>query len=258
MRYLLISDLHSNLEALQAVIEAANGKYERIVCCGDLVGYGADPNPVVDWVRANVSVVVRGNHDKACVGIDSAEDFNDAARASAAWTQAQLTLENRDYLIQLPKGPCDVDQEFAILHGSPRDEDQYIHDLYTADQVFDRLPDVLTFFGHTHLQGGFYRRVALVEKPLPQEESWENNIQKFTVAKIVSQKVELKAGETYFINPGSVGQPRDRDPRAACAIYDTEGYVEFYRTKYDVESAMRKIMDAGLPEILARRLMIGR
>src|SRR5215469_9600726 len=118
MRYLIISDIHANFEALRAVLVSAKGDYDQIVCCGDLVGYGPDPDLVTDWVRSNVPRVVRGNHDRACSGLDSAEQFNEAARVAAYWNQAHLSAENTQYLMTLPAGPMEVDDGFDILHGS--------------------------------------------------------------------------------------------------------------------------------------------
>ena len=248
MRYLIVSDLHSNLEALKAVISAAEGEYDQVVCCGDLVGYGPDPDPVVDWVRTHAAAVVRGNHDKACSGVENAEDFNEAARAAAYWTRGQLKPENLQYLRDLPVGPMEVSGKFGMLHGSPRDEDEYITTTWEAAESFPLLRHPVTFFGHTHLQGGFLRtsRDAVQTIPAP-------------VAKGKTRAVlEIQPGEMYYVNPGSVGQPRDRDNRAAFAIYDTMGIVEFGRVQYPVHATMGKMREFGLPEFLAYRLTLGR
>jgi predicted phosphodiesterase len=253
MRYLILSDLHSNLEALTAVLAASEGEYDEIVCCGDIVDYGADPNAVVDWVRGRVKLLVRGNHDKACSGIANTDDFNDVARVSAGWTRSQLRPENIDYLRSLPQGPRQIGGEFAIMHGSPQDEDEYLPAAWTAAPAFEFLDDRVSFFGHTHLQGGFIRTrkqieaVPLMNAPDPGAS-----------AKMHRRKLEVQNDETYLLNPGSVGQPRDGDNRAAFAIYDTDGIVEYRRAPYDIETAMKKILDAGLPEVLAYRLTVGR
>ena len=131
MRYLIVSDLHANLESLKAVLSAVENRYDRVVCCGDLVGYGPDPNPVVDWVRANAVAVIRGNHDKACCGVTEAEDFNQVARTAALWTRQRLTAENLAYLRALPAGPLEVDG-FQIVHGSVQDEDEYLYNVADA------------------------------------------------------------------------------------------------------------------------------
>src|SRR5258708_4302276 len=125
MRYLVISDIHSNWQALEAVLADARGQHDQILCCGDLVGYGADPNPVVEWARSDVQAVIRGNHDPGCAFDDNLEDFSPLARESALWTRQALTAANRDWLRALPRGPLTV-QEFQLVHGSPRDEDEYV------------------------------------------------------------------------------------------------------------------------------------
>ncbi|MBI3895391.1 MAG: metallophosphoesterase family protein [Acidobacteria bacterium] len=248
MRILVVSDLHSNLEALQTVLTNTQGEYTQVVCCGDLVGYGPDPNAIVDWVRENVSAVVRGNHDKVGCGIDDAEGFNEVAKAAAYWTRGQVTPENLQYLRDLPIGPLEVMSSFAILHGSPSDEDEYITTSWEAAEVFKHLIHPVSFFGHTHLQGGFFRApngpVQVIPAPVGKGET--------------RRVMELKAGQTYYINPGSVGQPRDGDKRAGFAIYDTAGFIEFGRIPYDIETTMDKMRQAGLPEFLARRLGLGR
>ena len=248
MRYLVISDIHANFEALRAVLVSAKGDYDQIVCCGDLVGYGPDPDLVTDWVRANVPRVVRGNHDRACSGLDSADQFNEAARVAAYWNQSHLNAENTQYLMTLPAGPMEIDEAFGILHGSPRDEDEYVTASQEALENFELLKYPVTFFGHTHLQGGFLRTTRGNVFLLPMGVARESAF----------RLLEVQPGETYFLNPGSVGQPRDRDPRAAFAIYDTNGYIEYRRVPYDVETTIRKMQEASLPEFLAYRLSVGR
>ncbi len=245
MRYLIISDIHGNLEALEAVIEDARGKYDEVLCCGDLVGYGAEPNAICDWVRANCKAVIRGNHDKVASGVDDMEDYNPAAVLSTMWTRKTLTPENIEYVRNLAEGPLLLDG-FAIVHGSPRHEDEYLVDARDALRASGSIQVPLTFFGHTHLQGGFFFRrhsVKAIEK-VPAL-SWEAT-------------VALDDTSVFLINPGSVGQPRDRDPRAAYAIYSlNEGLVTFFRVNYDIAKAQGKILQAGLPEPLATRLAIG-
>ncbi len=240
MRFLILSDIHANWEALEGVLASAEGRWDRAVCCGDLVGYGADPNACADWVRKNVSTVIRGNHDRACAGIEDLEWFNPIARAAALWTQETLTSENTEYLRALARGPAELD-EFAMVHGSPLDEDEYIVGLEEARELASYLPAPRCFFGHTHIQGGFeYRR---------------NNLRALVGGDRVTP---LDRDSWYFLNPGSVGQPRDGDPRAAYALFDSdEDRVELVRTPYDIITAQRKILAAGLPEPLALRLDIG-
>ncbi|MGO4881587.1 MAG: metallophosphoesterase family protein [Bryobacteraceae bacterium] len=241
-----MSDIHANWEGLQAAMEHAAGRYDQVVCLGDLIGYGADPNAVTEWVREHAVMVVRGNHDKASVGLDDLEWFNPVARAAAVWTQHQLTPENADYIRNLPRGPLSLDG-FQLVHGSPLDEDEYILDPIEAGMVFGYLEAPLTFFGHTHLQGGFiwnHARVETISKTPAREER---------------QTLELDQDCAYMINPGSVGQPRDGDPRAAYVLYNSEErFLIFYRLPYDVRKAQEKIRRAGLPPLLADRLASGR
>ena len=246
MRYLIVSDLHANWQALQAVVREAAGGYDQALCCGDLVGYGADPNPVVDWVRANCAVVVRGNHDKVSTGQEDLEWFNPVARASALWTQQNLTPANVEYIRGLPKGPVPVDG-FQMLHGSPYDEDEYVMAAGEAGQAFGYLESRLAFFGHTHIQGGFIWNRSRVET-IPA-----------TSARSRRQQMEVEPECGYLVNPGAVGQPRDGDPRAAYALYDSGTRVVAYcRVPYDVAAAQKKILEAGLRPILADRLRLGR
>jgi predicted phosphodiesterase len=246
VRYLILSDIHANWEGLEAALEHAAGKYDKVLCCGDLIGYGADPNPVIEWVRTHAAGVVRGNHDKASVGLDDLEWFNPVARAAAVWTQHELTLENAEYVRNLPRGPLTF-EGFQMVHGSPLDEDEYILGVADAGLVFGYLETPLTFFGHTHLQGGFiwnHARVEIIEKTPAFEER---------------QTLELDPECAYLINPGSVGQPRDSDPRAAYVIYNPEeSFLIYYRLTYDVRKAQEKIRRAGLPPLLADRLAAGR
>jgi diadenosine tetraphosphatase ApaH/serine/threonine PP2A family protein phosphatase len=245
VRYLVVSDLHSNREALEAVIDAARGQYDRIVCCGDLAGYGPDPNPVLDWARANLYAVIRGNHDRACCGLEGLEWFNPVARAASVWTMAQLTPVNIEYLRLLPAGPLRVDG-FQLIHGSPLDEDEYLMSATDARNVFDYLEGV-SFFGHTHLQCGYawaggYFRVMPQNDPL-HPQTWQ----------------KLDRDGIYLINAGSVGQPRDGDPRAAFALFDSDTLeVVQCRVKYNHNATRRKIEAAGLPDVLGTRLAIGR
>jgi predicted phosphodiesterase len=246
VRYLIVSDLHANLEALTAVLTQSAGNYDRALCCGDLVGYGADPNPVCDWVRGNCAVIVRGNHDRASTGQDDLEWFNPVARSAAVWTLENLSRENAEFIVALPRGPVSVDG-FQLFHGSPYDEDEYVIAAGEAGEAFNYLESRVGFFGHTHVQGGFIWNQSRVETILR------------TPARSDSQPLAIDPGCAYMINPGSSGQPRDGDARAAYAIYDTgASEVTYYRVAYDVAGAQKKILAAGLPAILADRLAVGR
>jgi diadenosine tetraphosphatase ApaH/serine/threonine PP2A family protein phosphatase len=246
VRYLILSDLHSNWEALESVVREARGSYDQALCLGDLIGYGADPNAVVNWVRANCAQTVRGNHDRACTGPEVLDWFNPVARAAVLWTELALTAENRAWVQGLPKGPLALDG-FELAHGSTADEDAYVFTADEALEAFSYLESRLVFFGHTHVQGGYVwnrERVEIVTAPL---------------AHMKRKEMKIEAECAYLVNPGSVGQPRDGDPRAAFAIYDSDsGVVSYRRTVYDVDGAQRKIRDAGLPAILADRLAVGR
>ena len=245
MRYLIISDIHGNWEGLEAVIKHAEDRYDQILCNGDLVGYGADPNPVIEWARSNVAVVVRGNHDKACAGLEDLEWFNPVARAAALWTQSQLTAENLEYLRNLPKGPLPV-AEFQLLHGSPIDEDEYLLTSAEIHHVSAYLERSLSFFGHTHLQGGFFWHRNEVRRIGRTPDGAEQQI------------VDLIGDALCLANPGSAGQPRDGDPRAAYLLYDSDERALVYRrVAYDIEAAQEKIRRAGLPDVLAERLALG-
>jgi predicted phosphodiesterase len=246
VRYLIVSDLHGNWQALEAVAREAAGGYDQALCCGDLVGYGAEPNPVVDWARANCAVVVRGNHDRASTGQEDLEWFNPVARAAALWTLENLTPANAEYVHGLPKGPILLDG-FELLHGSPLDEDEYVMAAEEAGLAFGYLESRLAFFGHTHVQGGFIWNRSRVET-IPG-----------SPARSGRQDMEVDPECAYLINPGSVGQPRDGDPRAAYVLYDSNArMVTYCRVAYDVETAQERIREAGLPPILADRLSVGR
>lgn len=246
MRYLILSDLHANWEALEAVVAEASGRYDRAICCGDLVGYGADPNPVTEWVRAHCEVVIRGNHDRASSGLEDLEWFNPVARIAAVWTIDNLTAENVAYVRGLPAGPLLVDG-FQVVHGSPFDEDEYVLAAGEAGQAFSYLEARLAFFGHTHVQGGFIWNHSRVETIMR------------TSARTNRQRMEIDPECAYLVNPGSVGQPRDGDPRAAYAVYDADAQMlTYFRVAYDVETAQKRIREVGLPPILADRLSVGR
>lgn len=242
MKYLVISDIHANWEALSAVLADAAGQYETVICCGDIVGYGADPNRVAAWVREHAATSIRGNHDRACAALTGIEWFNPLAQAATHWTHEELTDENRDWLDSLPQGPAHIDT-FEIVHGSPMDEDEYLLSVAEVDEAFGYADAPLTFFGHTHVQGGFEHTRLRTRRWSPAE---------------VERSVHIADTSSYLINPGSVGQPRDGNPKAAYAIFDVgERRVELRRAAYDIGEAQKKIVDAGLPAPLAQRLSHG-
>jgi diadenosine tetraphosphatase ApaH/serine/threonine PP2A family protein phosphatase len=244
MKYLVISDIHANLEALEATMAAA-GPHDHVLALGDFIGYGADPNAVVDRVRALPAVtLIRGNHDKVGVGLDSADGFNYLAKNAIAWTAAALTPSNREWVMALPQGPHTVNDVVAICHGAPFDEDTYIFeavDVARALRVSDR---PLCLFGHTHVPAAYRLSpdLELIGPPRGPE---------FRIA--------LTPGTRYLVNCGAVGQPRDGDPRAAFGMLDTDARtLTIRRVDYDIAGAQAKIIDAGLPEVLAQRLGAGR
>ena len=233
------------MEALHAVLADAQGRYDRILCLGDLVGYGADPNAVVEWAHSNVDVIVRGNHDKDGSGNDSLEHYRAPAVASTVWTRAQLTPASLEYLRALPRGPLRY-EDFDLVHGSPADEDEYLLTTGDAAPLRPYLGAHATFFGHTHVQGGFLCHRNGVKRLRRVASDGDRAV------------LELENDVDYMLNPGSVGQPRDGDPRAAYAVYDPDArLVTFGRAAYDVETAQKKILEAGLPELLALRWAAG-
>jgi predicted phosphodiesterase len=247
MRYLILTDIHANLEALDACLADAKPRAcDQTLFLGDLVGYGADPNAVVERVRDLQPVaMVRGNHDKVVFGMDQAEGFNAVAKSAAAWMLATLSPENREWVAALPQGPAAVDDVVEICHGSPYDEDAYIFDEADARLALNTSQRPLCLFGHTHYPVTF--------------ELTEDYFSSIGPASEEEARIDLRDGVKYLLNPGSVGQPRDGDPRAAYAIVDTAAkHVELFRLMYPVEITQRKIIEAGLPEVLARRLGAGR
>jgi predicted phosphodiesterase len=245
VRSLILSDIHANIEALDSVLEDADKQYDRIVCCGDIVGYNPDPAVVVEWVRSNCQRVVRGNHDKVVAGIDDLEWFNPTAQTSARWTQQQLSPDQLLYLRELPQGPIAL-EDFQIFHGAPFDEDEYLLSSELASQSFAVLDLPLSFFGHSHLQGAFFqkrRNIGVIRQVKAEERE---------------AIIEFEPDTLYLINPGSVGQPRDGDPRAAYAIYEAEArLVHLRRVEYDIARTVEKIKSAGLPDTLGLRLFHG-
>jgi len=246
VRYLVISDIHANLDAFEAVLAHAEGRWDRVLVLGDLVGYGAQPSEVIDrvlWLKPDL--VIRGNHDKAACGIDDGSQFNAVARAAAMWTGTQLSPDKLEYLRSLPMGPIEIDALVEICHGAPFDEDHYIFDGSDARMAFDAAERPLCLYGHTHLPAIFRKIDDHYEGGYPDPDR-----------EVV---VSLQRGAQYLVNVGSIGQPRDGDPRAGYGVLDTdERDVRLYRVPYPVEEAQRKIIAAGLPMSLANRLAVGR
>ena len=246
MRYLILSDIHANMDAFETVLAHAAGRWDRVLVLGDLVGYGAEPNAVVDRIREMApELVIRGNHDKAACGIDDGSQFNHVARVAAQWTGAQLTPLNMEYLRALPMGPVEIDALSEICHGAPFDEDHYIFDASDARMAFDASEHPLCLFGHTHLPA-ILRLVDDVMYGGAPEGPDET-------------RVPLQRGARYLINVGSIGQPRDGDSRAGYGVLDDDTReVILFRLPYAVDKAQARILAAGLPPSLANRLAFGR
>jgi diadenosine tetraphosphatase ApaH/serine/threonine PP2A family protein phosphatase len=245
LRYLILADIHANLEALESVLASA-GTWDRVLVLGDLVGYGGSPNEVVDRIRVmDPLAVIRGNHDKAACGLEDGSNFNQIARAAANWTNQTLTADNRQYLRELPAGPEAIDDHVEICHGAPFDEDHYIFDGEDALRAIAAAHRQLCLFAHTHLPVVFHYANEVFDGFVPEAD--------------VVTPVELRENVRYLINVGSVGQPRDGDPRAGFAVYDSSTLtLAMHRVEYPVDGAQRRILAAGLPASLANRLAVGR
>ncbi|HWM94827.1 MAG TPA: metallophosphoesterase family protein [Thermoanaerobaculia bacterium] len=246
MRYLILSDMHANWDAFEVVLRRARRKrFDAVLVLGDLVGYGAAPNQVVEAVRALGPrlYTVRGNHDKVVTGIDSGSNFNQTALTAAQWTTTRLTPANLRYVRDLPRGPMRIEEGLAICHGSPLDEDTYVFSDVDAWEIFASFPMPVTFFGHTHIPSLF---------------SLEGRVLGVRALRGRTGTLQLHPQGRYLVNPGSIGQPRDRDPRASYMTYDSQSrIVRWNRIEYPIEEAQRRIRKAGLPGSLADRLTVG-
>jgi diadenosine tetraphosphatase ApaH/serine/threonine PP2A family protein phosphatase len=238
--------MHGNWDAFSAVLEGVDlDSFDSTLVLGDLVGYGASPNQVVEAVQElpPPTYVIRGNHDKVAAGVEGGEYFNPAALRAARWTTAALNDENLRYVRELPEGPVEIEEGLVICHGSPLDEDAYVLSRPDAEEIFDEHSAPVTFFGHTHIPSVFVLREGRIE-----------------ISALSGERVslELDPDARYLLNPGSVGQPRDRDWRASYMIYDSGNRVaELFRIEYPIESAQQRIVRADLPMILAERLALG-
>jgi diadenosine tetraphosphatase ApaH/serine/threonine PP2A family protein phosphatase len=247
MKIAFISDIHANLEALNVVLsDLALEEVDHIVCLGDVVGYGPDPNSCVDLIRDTCGVTVLGNHDQAALGLLSTEYFNEYAKTSTQWTSDALAEGSREFLENLP---LSVDfHGLRLVHSSPLNPENwtYVLTLDEARRQFEGFTERLCFIGHSHL-------------PIVLEEEGEGDEKNCQAIRYPSEEpLELLHDRRYIINVGSVGQPRDRDPRAAYVWYDSElDVVCLKRIEYSVEAVQQKILDAGLPSFLASRLAHG-
>ncbi len=244
MRTAIISDVHGNLPAFTSFLEISEGlDVSRILCLGDIVGYNPWPNECIDIMRERGIPCVMGNHDRVGCGADSPENFNQAARGAILWTRGVLTESNRKYLAALPDMIV-VDKRYLLVHGSPRDPNEYI---FSESSVFDNIEVMksefeksLCFFGHTHVV------FAVCED--------HGKIEVFA-----NESVPIEKGKRYLVNPGSIGQPRDGDPKAAFLVYD-EGKqeIEFHRFAYDIDAVYEAVVNAGIDSYLGKRLFLGR
>lgn len=243
MRIVVVSDIHSNLVALETVLAAA-GSYDALWCLGDTIGYGPRPNECVALMRQHATIAITGNHDLACLGKIDLSDFNPDARKANEWNGEQLDADHRSWLEGLAPA-ADVDERFTLAHGSPREPVwEYLLSPEQATANFALFPHAICLIGHSHVQLGFRLR--------PQAERAE----RFLPDR--SRTVELDGETRFFINPGSVGQPRDQDPRAAYAVIDTDaGTVRFNRVEYEIVKTQRQMSQVGLPSALIRRLEYG-
>jgi len=240
MKIAIISDLHSNLAALNAVLESIEAEgVEQIICGGDLVGYNAEPCQVINTVRQLGIPCVMGNHDAAVAGLFDPENFNAPARAAVEWTIQQLDEDSLAFLRELPY--VRQVESFTIVHGTLNKPEQfgYIFNAYEAEEHFQHQRDTICFIGHSHIPGVFISGDMI------------------TLSR--GSRVRIRTGQRYVVNVGSVGQPRDNNPAASYAIYNmVENAIHFKRVAYDVRTTQQKILDAGLPNILAMRLGLGK
>jgi diadenosine tetraphosphatase ApaH/serine/threonine PP2A family protein phosphatase len=240
-RYAVLSDIHGNLESLRLALELLSPD-DRVLCLGDTVGYGADPNECLHIVHDRATAVVLGNHDLAAIDNFGVEYFNDAAKAAMTWTQGIIDAENRAWLNELPyemRFP-----EFLLVHGAPKHYFEYILDKTAAKRAFDATDAQLIFVGHTHI-AEYY---ALDADGTISHKHMQHG-----------GELELEEGKRYIIDVGSVGQPRDLNPQASFAFYEPElRRVRWVRYDYPIATVQKKIREAHLPEYLAARLEAGR
>lgn len=244
MRYGIVSDVHSNLVALRAVLGELEGqRIDRFVCPGDIVGYGPRPNECVELVRELEPVAVIGNHDVAALESGADEWFNAMARAAAVWTRQELTAANSEYLRSLQ--PVEVFDEVTLVHGAlAPDLWDYISSPWEAQPTFEAMKTQLCFIGHSHY-AEWYELSPGAAVPMQ-------------VSATSGRTLRLSDGVRYIVNAGSVGQPRDGDPRAAVAVCDSgQGTIEVLRVPYDVRECQKDMLGKGLPAPLAQRLTLG-
>lgn len=247
MKYLIFSDIHSNLESFEKLFSLKKTKdVDKFIFLGDMVGYGPNPNETVSLYRelsaTNPFHCIRGNHDKVTADLESSSLFNPVAAFSAEWSKVQISTENKEFIKNLKKGPEVVDHFITICHGSTFDEDYYVFSMFEAIESFKFMETSLGFFGHTH-----FPIIYLLRN------------EKIDVVPLTSNtKIKLDSNTRYFINPGSIGQPRDKNPDPSFIIFDSsKKEIHFQRFSYNIKKTQKKIRNAELPEILATRLESG-
>ncbi len=243
MRYLLISDIHGNLEALEAVLEFADKfKPYQLICLGDLIGYGADPKACIDRVGEEANLILAGNHDLAVAGVISADGFNPIAQESLKWTQEVLDEDDKELLANLPLQY--IDGDYCFTHASPIEpmNFHYVRTLEDVEEVLSAIGQRFCFIGHTHLPVIVGLNTANGNMEILRE-----------------ARINLVDGFRYFVNAGSLGQPRDSNPDACIVFFDDEYQtIEFFRIPYDISTSQDKILSEGLPSYLAERLTLAR
>lgn len=246
MKYAILSDIHANLEALQAVLADARSQADTFICLGDIVGYNPNPNECLRLIQTTCQLSVIGNHDQAAIGARPYDDFNEYAAAAIDWTQRQLTPEGEAYLQSLPR-TAPFGNHCLAAHGSPRDTDEYLFEKHQFEFNFaylrQHLPEVrYCFVGHTHL-------------PMVWRQTPEGQV---GFVRLSSPIMTLEPTHRYIINPGSVGQPRYGEPDPSYILLDdTTWTLEFRFVTYDIDATQEKIYDVGLPPYLAERLAEG-
>lgn len=243
MKYAFISDVHSNLEAFLAVLNEIDSRgVDEIVCLGDIVGYNANPNKCIEIINDRGIKCIMGNHDARASGLEEPDDFTHLAKEAILWTRRQLNQKNISFLKNLPRTLSFPGDKILAVHGSINSTDEYIFSAQDLAENFLRMEEAgikTCFFGHTHVRIAFGQNGEGIN-PLYQGE------------------ITIEGNKKYLVNPGSVGQPRDGDPRAAFLIYNTDAEViEFFRVQYDMDKCCEKIIRAGLPIELAERLITG-
>jgi len=251
VKFLILSDSHGNRFGLEAVLDAGRD-FDHIICLGDIVGYGAHPNECCQLLRERGAICLSGNHDAAALGKISIEWFNPVASAAILWTREQLTPENRAWLDALPAQKIFAEWGFQAVHASLRQPwEEYITGPQIALLSFDRFETSLCFYGHTHVADVYALQNSAENRRLSEPSLGHAYVPD-------GGEIKLETGTAYLVNPGSCGQPRDGNPLAKTAIFNSDAQtIEFFGVEYDVEAAREAILSAGLPKRLGDRLRSG-